>query len=66
VHDCLVWCALAFAFGLGIGGFVVNEVVWRKQRRELGRLRRDLDDHCQKWDGEMAELKRAMPRVRPE
>jgi hypothetical protein len=65
VNDCLIWCGLTLVLGCGIGGALMNEVVWRKQRRELALMRRDLDESQRRWDAEIAEsleqLKEATP-----
>jgi hypothetical protein len=55
--DCLIWCALAFLAGGGVGGLLMNNLVWRGQRRELAALARRLDEDERLWDGELERLR---------
>jgi hypothetical protein len=55
--DCLIACALAFLAGGGIGGWLMNGVVWRGQRGELAALGRRLAEDAARWDADLAALR---------
>jgi hypothetical protein len=55
--ECVIGCVLAFLGGGGFGALLMNEVVWRKQRRELVRLRERIDRDALRWDAELDALR---------
>jgi uncharacterized membrane protein YciS (DUF1049 family) len=50
--------AFVFVQGFLLGALVMNEVVWRKQRRELLRLKRDIEADRVRWAQEEDEMRR--------